>query len=87
VEIHLEKKIPIAAGLGGGSGNAATTLLALNEIFSRRADSPQDHSELPKRSAQMFPFSCNRSQLSRPAAGNVSNRWIFFPRCMESRWF
>ena len=33
VTIRLEKNIPVSAGLGGGSANAATTLLALNELY------------------------------------------------------
>jgi 4-diphosphocytidyl-2-C-methyl-D-erythritol kinase len=32
IDITINKSIPVAAGLGGGSSNAATTLLTLNQI-------------------------------------------------------
>jgi len=35
VRLELQKNIPLAAGLGGGSSNAATTLLGLNELFGQ----------------------------------------------------
>ena len=34
IKIIIEKQIPVAAGLAGGSSNGATTLMALNEMWN-----------------------------------------------------
>ncbi len=41
VEISVTKRIPLGGGLGGGSSNAATTLVALNEIWQLGRNSEQ----------------------------------------------
>ena len=36
--IHVRKRIPRGGGLGGGSSNAATTLIALNRLWALNLD-------------------------------------------------
>ncbi len=38
VSLRLEKNIPVAAGLGGGSSDAAATLLGLNRLYGQPLD-------------------------------------------------
>jgi 4-diphosphocytidyl-2-C-methyl-D-erythritol kinase len=40
VSIAVEKRIPLQAGLGGGSSDAATTLIALNQLWNTGLERP-----------------------------------------------
>jgi 4-diphosphocytidyl-2-C-methyl-D-erythritol kinase len=41
VEISIDKKLPMGGGLGGASSNAATVLIALNQLWQLHLSTPQ----------------------------------------------
>ncbi len=78
VQIHLEKKIPHAAGLGGGSGDAATTLLGLNQLF----DSPASKETLNDLAAALgsdVPFFLQKRPALAQGRGEQIQAVDFFP--------
>lgn len=78
VQIHLEKKIPHAAGLGGGSGNAATTLLGLNELFGSAA-SPGNLFEMAASLGSDIPFFLQNRPALATGRGEKIRSLDFFP--------
>ncbi len=53
--IHIEKRIPVAAGLGGGSADAAAVLVGLNKLWDLRL-SPDSLRRLGARLGSDVPF-------------------------------
>src|SRR5262245_61384787 len=55
VRIRINKRLPVAAGLGGGSSNAAVTLLALQKLWDIRV-APRDLFSLGAKLGADVPF-------------------------------
>jgi 4-diphosphocytidyl-2-C-methyl-D-erythritol kinase len=76
--IHLEKRIPVAAGLGGGSGNAATTLLALNELFGHPLP-PNALHEMAAALGSDIPFFLQNHPALATGRGEIIQPLEYFP--------
>jgi 4-diphosphocytidyl-2-C-methyl-D-erythritol kinase len=82
VEIRISKRIPVAAGLAGGSADAAATLLACNELWQTGL-SQRDLSELAAGLGSDVPFALmggtavgrGRGEQLTPALASGSYHW------------
>ena len=68
--IHIHKEIPFAAGLGGGSSNAAATMLALNKILKLNA-SNEELAEIGKSLGADVPFFFNLKPTKVEGIGEI----------------
>ncbi len=64
LRIRLEKVIPVAAGLGGGSSDAAFTLIGLNELFGQPLESGELHCLAAELGSDVPFFLCSRPALA-----------------------
>lgn len=79
VEIHLTKRIPMAAGLAGGSADAATVLKGMNHLF-RLGMTEARLCELGARLGSDIPFCIMGGTMMATGRGEVLTRLPSFPR-------
>jgi 4-diphosphocytidyl-2-C-methyl-D-erythritol kinase len=85
VRIRLEKRIPLAAGLGGGSGNAAATLLGLNELFGGPLSSGPIR-EIAASLGSDIPFFLQARPALATGRGEQIEPVDFFPALRDAAW-
>ena len=70
VRIHLEKAVPVGAGLGGGSSDAAAVLLALRDL-TKIGCADEKLAELAARLGSDIPFFIYRTQAICKGRGEI----------------
>lgn len=76
IKVDLEKNIPIAAGLGGGSSDCAATMIAINLIFELRLSNPE-LANLSLRLGSDIPFFFSRGQALVSGRGEITEETEF----------
>lgn len=79
VEIHLTKRIPMAAGLAGGSADAAAVLKGMNHLF-RLGMTEARLCELGARLGSDIPFCIMGGTMLATGRGEILTRLPSFPR-------
>jgi len=79
--VHLVKRIPIAAGLGGGSADAAATLMAMNRLYALRR-SPDQLAAWAEQLGSDVPFF-----LGSPCAFGTGRGERLQPRAIFASWW
>lgn len=80
LSLFLQKKIPVSAGLGGGSSDAAAALTALNTMFGRPLDT-EKLCELGKTVGADVPFCIKRGICLASGIGEVLQTLDPLPKC------
>lgn len=80
VAVQLSKNIPLAAGLGGGSGNAAATLHAVNDYFSLGL-SPEELGEIGVEIGADIPFCVLGGTALAKGKGEILTPLKDLPKC------
>ena len=81
VSIHLEKNIPIAAGMAGGSTDAAGTFLGMNELFEIGA-SKQELQELGVKVGADVPYCIMGGTALAEGIGEILSPLPAPPQCI-----
>jgi 4-diphosphocytidyl-2-C-methyl-D-erythritol kinase len=94
-QIHLEKHIPVAAGLAGGSADAAGTLLALNQVHGLGLNTAQLQ-EIAAQLGSDVPFCCVGGTVAATGRGErlralppFPTTWVVLvhvPRAVSTAW-
>ena len=78
IRIHIEKRIPMQAGLAGGSADAAATLIALNELTGNKL-SIEDLKVIGNKLGADVPFCIERGAAIARGTGDILEKTASMP--------
>lgn len=79
-EIKIKKRIPVAAGLGGGSSDAAAVIVALNELYNTKLDD-EDLIKIAEKVGSDVPFFIKGGTQLAEGRGTILTPLPDLPEC------